>query len=90
MALVGVVRDAGGNIETLLSEDAAQAQGVTEFKDDQDTECQAFTNPPPPNADDVIDAADDTPGVNRSLIGAIAELTGNTRGQVVAAMKRNK
>lgn len=46
MARVGVVRNAQGKIESLLSVSAAKERGITEFKDNQDPECLLFLNPP--------------------------------------------
>lgn len=90
MARVGVVRDANGDIETLLSVRAAKRRDVKEFKDDRDAECQAFLNPPPPGVDDIVDATIANDVMLRGLVAMLAaRLPGNpTVDELIADIKR--
>lgn len=92
MARVGVIRDGQGKIETLLSVRAAKEQGVKEFKDDQDAECQAFSNPPPRPDDEIIDARPTSDAFVSGLLGMLAErLPGSpTVDELLADIKRLK
>ena len=81
------VQEENGKIVTLFKWPNAAA---TREADSEDADVLAFlAPPPPPTEDEKIDASNLGDPVVRGLVGAIAEFEGITRGQVVAAMKRN-
>jgi hypothetical protein len=88
MAKVGVRRDENGKIDTLLNVRGAQAQGVTEFMDDQDAECQAFLNPPVPgDKDDVfLDQMYTSPYI-RAIVKKLSDIEGKSEFQVRNELK---
>lgn len=85
MAIVGVIRDAQSSIVSLLSVRNAKRQGITEFKDNKDAECQAFLNPAN-DADAVVDAIAAGEFHSR-LIGALAARFGITPAQFLNEIK---
>lgn len=73
MARVGVARGAQGKIESLLSVRAAKERGITEFKDDQDSECLLFINPPVPGTIEFIDLEIARSPFKRGLLATLEE-----------------